>query len=188
MQSVYLTDTEATEAELDRLLSALEARARTDFAAQGLHEQPAVRRSVAMRYQGQNYEQEVAIPDGAMDDAALAAVYAEYGRLYESFYGYRLDGIPIEVVRVSVVAAGDPPSFPRLPGVPEREAAAPGTREVYFSEAGFVATRIARREELGHGDALSGPAIVEFADSTAVVPPGWALAVLADGILEVTHG
>ena len=85
------------------------------MAAQGLAQQPTVRRFVAMRYQGQNYEQEVAVPAGTVDDAALAELYAEYGRLYEGFYGYRLDGIPIELVRLSVVATGEPPAFASLP-------------------------------------------------------------------------
>ncbi len=142
-----------------------------------------------MRYQGQNYEQEVAIPDGAMDDAALAAVYAEYGRLYESFYGYRLDGIPIEVVR----ALGRRRRRAAVVPAPARSAGA------------------ARRPRPGHGRSTSprraswrlgscgarssgtemrsrAPRSSSSMDSTVVVPPGWALAVLADGILEVTRG
>ncbi len=74
-----------------------------------------MRRAIAMRYQGQNYEQEVVVPPGVIDDAALTAIYADYGRLYEEFYGYRLDGIPIELVRLSVVATEEPPAFASLP-------------------------------------------------------------------------
>ena len=96
VRSVYLTDRRTTAAELDGLFRELEREAHDDVAAQGASEQPAVRRAIAMRYQGQNYEQEVIVPPGAIDDAALTAIYADYGRLYEEFYGYRLDGIPIE--------------------------------------------------------------------------------------------
>jgi N-methylhydantoinase A len=140
-----------------------------------------------MRYQGQNYEQEVPFPPGRIDDAVLRAAYDEYGRLYEEFYGYRLDGIPIELVRLAVIAAGEAPSFAALPGVPEPSDAVPREREVFFPDAGHVATRIVRREELAPGASLAGPAIVEFMDSTAVVPPGWTLETRSDGILEVAR-
>jgi N-methylhydantoinase A len=187
VRSVYLTDNRLAAADLATERAELERQARADFAAQSAGAEPSLRRLVAMRYQGQNYEEEVGLPAGVIDDAALRALYAEYGRLYESFYGYRLDGIPIELVRLSVVAAGEPPSFARLPGVPEPASLEESWRDVFFPGRGFIATRIVRRDSLAAGETLTGPAIVEFADSTAVVPPGWSLSVRAEGILEVTH-
>jgi N-methylhydantoinase A len=186
VRSVYLTDTRATAGELDMLLAELEAKGRADFAVQGAGEEPAVRRSIAMRYHGQNYEQEVSLPSGTIDDAALAAIYAEYGQLYEGFYGYRLDGIPIELVRLSVVVSGEQRSFDRLPGAPEPGSARARERSVFFPNHGFVPASILRREELGNA-ALAGPLVVEFEDSTAVVPPGWSLGVLENGILDLTR-
>ena len=185
VRSVYLTDVTAGPAEVAAIFAELEHQARADFAAQGLGEEPSVRRLGAMRYQGQNYEQEVPFPAGALDDEALRSAYAEYGRLYEGFYGYRLDGIPIETVRLAVVASGEAPSFGRLPGVPEAAEAPPRERDVYFPGEGFVPTRIVRREALAPGGELPGPAVVEFMDSTVVVPPAWTLAARDDGILEV---
>ena len=58
---------------------------------------------------------------------------------------------------------------------------------MFFPAAGIVDARIVRREALGPGAELAGPAIVEFMDSTVVVPPGWALKTREDGILEVTR-
>ena len=144
-----------------------------------------MRRFIAMRYQGQNYEQEVTVPAGTVDEAVLAEVYAEYGRLYEGFYGYRLDGIPIELVRLSVVAMGERPVFASLPSE-EGESEGPGQREVFFPATGFVATDIVRRDRLAPGEGRAGPLIVESMDSTVVVPPGWTLAVTASGILDLT--
>jgi N-methylhydantoinase A len=185
VRSVYLTDVRTSAAEIEGIFAELEEQARADFAAQGLGEEPAVRRLAAMRYQGQNYEQEVPFPPGGLDEDGLSAAYDEYGRLYEGFYGYRLDGIPIELVRLAVIAAGEAPAFARLPGVPDAVAGDAGERDVFFPETGFVATRIVRREGLAAGDELAGPAIVEFMDSTVVVPPGWTLTTRDDGILEV---
>jgi N-methylhydantoinase A len=186
VRSVYLTDRSTTAAELDALFGELEAQAQADVTAQGLAQRPAVRRSIAMRYQGQNYEQEVAVPEGTVDEAALAEVYAEYGRLYEGFYGYRLDGIPIELVRLSVVAMGEPPVFAGLPSE-EAEGDGPTRREVFFPGSGFVPTEIVRRRRLASGETRSGPLIVESMDSTVVVPPGWGLSVDATGILDLTR-
>jgi N-methylhydantoinase A len=186
VRSVYLTDLTATAADVAAIFAQLEDQARADFDAQGLGEQPTVRRVAAMRYQGQNYEQEVPFPDGTINDEALKAVYAEYGRLYESFYGYRLDGISIELVRLAVVAVGEAPTFDRLPGVPEAAAGrAQQERDVFFRDAGYLAARIVRREELTPDETVDGPAVVEFMDSTAVVPPGWMLTTRPDGILEL---
>src|SRR5438874_1696100 len=75
----------------------LECSARADFAAQGTAEAAEVRRSLAMRYQGQNYEQEIAVPAGPIGDAELEEVIAHYHRLHEDFYGYRFEGIPVEL-------------------------------------------------------------------------------------------
>jgi N-methylhydantoinase A len=187
VRSVYLTDVRTSADQVAGILDELEEQARADFAAQGLGEQPAVRRLAAMRYQGQNYEQEVPFPPGLVDEDAMQAAFTEYGRLYEGFYGYRLDGIPIEIVRLAVIAAGEAPAFAELPGVPERAPAAADQRDVCFPEVGFVPTRIVRREALGPGDDLVGPAIVEFMDSTVVIPPGWTLSTRVDGILEVSR-
>jgi N-methylhydantoinase A len=190
VRSVYLTDVRTTAEELGAIFAELEQRARADFEAQGAGEEPSVRRLAAMRYQGQNYEQEVPFAEGAISAEALQAVYEEYGRLYEGFYGYRLDGIPIEIVRLAVIAAGEAPSFPRLPGVPDASAAGDAgadTRDVFFPETGFVAASIVRREALAPGDLLAGPAIVEFMDSTVVAPPGWTLTARGDGILDVAR-
>jgi N-methylhydantoinase A len=186
VRSVYLTDRRTSAGEVDRLFRELAAEAHADAAAQGGSASPELRRAIAMRYQGQNYEQEVAVPPGVVDEAALAAIYADYGRLYEEFYGYRLDGIPIELVRLSVVATEPAPAFAALPsegdsGDPDR------TRQVSFPGHGFTAARVARRETLAAGARCDGPLIVESMDSTVVVPPEWSLSVSADGILDVTR-
>jgi N-methylhydantoinase A len=47
-------------------------------------------------------------------------------------------------------------------------------RPAYFPEAGgYLGTAVHRRDELGWGHAVTGPAIIEDASSCTVVPPGW---------------
>ena len=186
VRSVYLTDRSTSPPALDALFHELEVQALSDVGAQGLAHQPTVRRFIAMRYQGQNYEQEVAVPPGTVDDDALAELYASYGRLYEEFYGYRLDGIPIELVRLSVVAMGEPPVFASLPSE-EAKGEGPERRDVFFPDSGFIPTDIVRRDRLAASETRSGPLIVESMDSTVVVPPGWTLTAAPTGILDLTR-
>ena len=187
VRSVYLTDVRTTAAEVASIFAELEEQARAEFALQGMGEEPTIRRLASMRYQGQNYEQEVPFHDGEIDRGALQDAYDRYGQLYSEFYGYRLDGIPIELVRLAVIATGEAPDYARLPGVPDAGEGESSSRDVYFPVGGFVPATIARREALAPGATLPGPAIVEFMDSTVVVPPGWTLGTREDGILEVTR-
>jgi len=198
VKSVFLTDRRTNAAEVDGLFEALEARAREDFAAQGAGASgPEIRRSIAMRYQGQNYEQEVPVPPGTITDELLAGVYAEYNRLYEEFYGYRLETIPIELVRLSVIAQRgiealtgfDAPPRPGACGASAAQPADAGfaARQVFFPATGFVQTPIVHREALAPGTRRVGPVIVESMDSTVVVPPEWTLTVQPSGILELTR-
>ena len=61
----------------------------------------------------------------------------------------------------------------RYPQKGTAKAALKGTRPVYFKETGgFVKTAIYDRDRLKNGARLPGPAIVEQADSTTVLPPG----------------
>lgn len=123
------------------------------------------------------------MPAGGMTPESLDGVYADYHRLYEDFYGYRLEGIPIELVRLSAVVTAAGADVRRTP----RRAAAAAeaeNRDVHF-DGGFVAAPILRREVLGEGERRDGPLIVESMDSTVVVPPAWTLLVRAGGLLEL---
>jgi len=182
VKSVSLVAERTTGAQLDGLFRELERQAQSDFAAQGALARAAdVRRSLAMRYQGQNYEQEVPVPGGTIGDAELAGVVDRYHELHEAFYGYRFEGIPVELVRASVVVAAEEAALPPMTSDGDG-AAAETARPVHFPGHGFLETPIVRRESV---EARPGPLIVESMDSTVVVPPHWRLEVAAGGILEL---
>jgi N-methylhydantoinase A len=98
--------------------------------------------------------------------------------LYGRLYGVRPED-PVELVnyRVRVVGEVDKPDWAadhRPGGPPSRS----GTRPAYFAEAeGYISTGVYRRDALGWGHSVEGPAIVEDESSCAVVPPGWAAEV-----------
>jgi N-methylhydantoinase A len=66
-------------------------------------DRPAARRSIDMRYHGQNYELGIALADGAIDPAALAARFAEAHR---QRYGFATDDDPVEIVTLRLEANG----------------------------------------------------------------------------------
>ena len=61
-----------------------------------------------------------------------------------------------------------------------------GTRRVYL-EAGWVEAAIHDRADLRAGHRLAGPAIIEQADTTTLLLPGWHLRVDAFGNLHLTR-
>jgi N-methylhydantoinase A len=185
VRSISLVAERTTGAELDRLFRGLDEQAQSDFAAQGAAASTEVRRSIAMRYQGQNYEQEIPVPPGTIGDAQLTSIVENYHRLHEEFYGYRFEGIPVELVRITVVVAAEEPLLPPMtPGGNGTASTADTKRDVYFPGHGFLSTPVVRSERVEPG-ARPGPLVVESMDSTIVVPPHWTLEADATGIVEL---
>jgi N-methylhydantoinase A len=173
------------------LLSDLEETAVANFRAQGGPDtNPAIARTIAMRYEGQNYEQEIPVPEGEIGEQSLEEIYGRYHDLHQEFYGYRLDGLPIELVRLTVTAtAAEEAGIPDLSletrgGVADTEPPAARTVEAHFGE-GFQETPVMPRAELVGAEPRQGPLIVESMDTTVVVPPGWTAKSDAVGILEL---
>jgi N-methylhydantoinase A len=177
--------TSASAAVLNSQLDALVDGALKELRSEGFAGEAEVRRTVSLRYFGQNYEHEVPVRDAALDEAALVRLFDEFHRLHEQFYGYSISGEVIEIIRLSATAIGRTPT-PHLPPIPARGApAAREKRPVYFQEAGFVPCPIFRRDQLPAGSQLTGPAILEEVDSTLALHPGHTLTVDAAGIIGV---
>jgi N-methylhydantoinase A len=138
---------------------------------------PGVRRcefALDLRYAGQGYELTVPVPEGAF---ATEAVRAAFDRLHEERFGHAAPNQPVELVSYRCQAIGlvPHPPEPRLearPGTPEARARV-RTRRAWFGR--WTETPVYNREQLGAGDELAGPAIIEQYDSTIVVPPQFRL-------------
>ena len=148
--------------------AAMEREAREDLEA------PALRRRADARYRGQSFELTVEAAD-------LEGLAARFGDAHEQRYGYRMGDEAVELVSARVIAtvAVERPE----PVAPAREGApAAGTRRARF-DGDWHDTPVLRAEGLGPGAEVAGPAIVEFAEATCVVRPGWAGAVAGTGTL-----
>ncbi len=166
-------------------LEAMEQDACLALAAEGFAGEPTVVRSLSMRYAGQNYEREVPLPAGTVDDTVVAGALAAFHELHHEVYGYSFPGETIELIHANVTAlgAGARPALPRLQAGPLPEPRE--RREVRFGVTGSLVTAVYRREDLPGGARLRGPAVIEELDSTTLVLPGQELPVLENGILRI---
>jgi N-methylhydantoinase A len=151
-------------APLAEATSLADAFAELERAAEGDLDAPELARRADLRYPGQAFELTVA----GRDREELAAAFHE---AHERRYGFRLEGAPVELVAVRVVAR-QPVDRPELVDPPAAEAPAPGRREAAFNGE-RMGVPVLRRADLGAGSEVAGPAVVEFPETTCVVRPGW---------------
>ncbi len=123
-----------------------------------------------MRYEGQGYQVEVAIPRAAI----AAGDPGELGRLFEARYRElfgRAEAMPPEIISWRVVVSGPRPMLKPTAASREGESLT-GHRQVYFSETGgFVETPVHDRYRVRPGVRIAGPAVFEERESTIIVPP-----------------
>jgi N-methylhydantoinase A len=127
-----------------------------------------------MRYVGQEHTVKVGLPEGKITRETLAAARASFDAAHERAFTYRLPH-EVQIVNFHVAAHGlvEKPELPRIRAADgPAERAVRTRRPVYFDGHDMVDTPVYRREQLGAGAEFSGPAIVEEAAATTVVPPG----------------
>ncbi len=144
------------------------------IATEGYSGTPVLEPIVEMRYSGQNYGTSVvlSLTDWAFGPENLTETVDRFEAEHRRLYGYDIPGEIVELVLFNMTAIGvneSPGLAPLPPGPPASPIA---ERPVYFSEAGWVPTKIYRREQLPPGAELAGPAVIEEAMSTTLVHPG----------------
>ncbi|MCL5257302.1 MAG: hydantoinase/oxoprolinase family protein, partial [Chloroflexi bacterium] len=63
-----------------------------DLRVEGFRGEPEIQYSINMRYYGQNYEHEVPLPYGEIDDQKLKAAFDEFNKIHFALYGYQIEG------------------------------------------------------------------------------------------------
>jgi N-methylhydantoinase A len=145
-----------------------------------------VRRSADLRYAGQNYELEVSLPDGDLDDDRWQELLARFAAEHDRQYGFSLPGEAVELINLRVTALR--PEAPARLAPAAGGAAGPATREVWLDAGGPVDCPIHRRDSLAPGTELEGPAVIEEPDSTTLLFAGDRLVVHESGVLVLTIG
>jgi N-methylhydantoinase A len=139
----------------------------------------------AIRYSGQSYAVEVGAP--ALDDPVELG--RQFRARHETLYGFASDE-PWELVSLRITLTAPRRARPDVTRERERQdaAIAGGTTSCWFAADGPCETPLHARAALARGDRLQGPAIIEDAWSTVVLPPGAELQVDAFGHLHVEVG
>jgi N-methylhydantoinase A len=165
-------------AALDAAYRMLQAEGRSALAHEGVRpEDMHFIGQLELRYVGQSYELPVPIPSADLGPETLAAAVEAFHQEHQRAYGYRAPGEPVECVNLRLTAVGTiaKPRMRRLAeSGPDPSSARKPNRQVYFMESGgYVECPIYDRYRLGCGQIIEGPAIIEEADSTTVLHPGY---------------
>jgi N-methylhydantoinase A len=185
VQSFFVPTDELAPAALTAAVEELCARGRSQLHEDGVaHDAMELVPAVDLRYVGQEYSVTVpwALPEDPVD--VIASLPGRFAEAHLDRYGHNNPGESVECVNLRVTALG------RVEKVPARTiAAANGTKPVaststYF-DGGWRATEIYRRDALGAGAAIAGPAVVLEDACTILIPPGWGCAVSEHGHLLV---
>jgi N-methylhydantoinase A len=129
-----------------------------------------------LRYKGQSFELTV----GAED---LEGMAARFHAAHERRYAYRMEDEVVELVNLRLVATV-PREEPELSGASPRWDGSPRRRRACV-DGGWRELDVHDRGALGVGSELQGPAVVEFAESTLLVRPGWRATVDEIGTLNL---
>ena len=133
-------------------------------------------RQADVRYFGQSKYITIPVEAGPVDEGLVARLIQTFSDEHAREYGYTMPPhiarIEIANVRLAAVGKIEQPNVRHRPpaGAPANPR---GHREVFFGGSGFVESAIYWRETLARDQRIIGPAIIEQADSTTVIPPGW---------------
>jgi N-methylhydantoinase A len=137
-----------------------------------------ISRSADLRFQGQEYELTLPMPDRTLVAADLETLSADFLALYERTYGEGTawKGVPASMVNYSVTAVGRqqrPEWAVASMNGHTPDDARKQTRKVYLPDVHKAAEiPVYAGERCGPGIQIDGPAIIDETDTTIYVPTG----------------
>ncbi|SHJ27557.1 N-methylhydantoinase A [Roseomonas rosea] len=145
-----------------------------------------VRRAADLRFLGQGYEVITELPPGPYGPEAEAGIRAAFEAGYERVFSRRPAVAAIELINIRVSVTGSTAEGALDPEVPMTAGGDPrtGTRRARFGDT-VVDAPVLDRRRLAAGSEIAGPAIIEEAMSTLLIPPGARAAVEASGNIVV---
>ncbi len=143
--------------------------------------------SADMRFVGQNYELSIDVRSdfnwlSGKTDSIKELFHAEHERAY----GHADRSMPIEIVSLRLTArVPAEPLQKSADGPVDKTARAPGQRGIWFEAGAPVPSKVVWREALTVGEPVQGPAVIEQADATTLVWPGWRAVQDGEGNLNL---
>jgi N-methylhydantoinase A len=184
VSTMYRTDRTLTDRDLEAAFADLEARGRRWLAAEQAAgarlESSYVQYSADMRYEGQAFEIEVAIPAG--ERVSVAGAVQRFHKQYHDIFGVSDAAAPVDFINLRATAVGVTPKIVRLEAAraagPARRATRPISWRGRLEQAAVVPRSLIALDER-----IAGPAVVEQYDTTVFVPPGYIVRGAAHGNL-----
>jgi N-methylhydantoinase A len=195
VQTVVSKHADVDVRALGSVYGELEGRAQSALDSEGFaRDEQRMQRTADLRYVGQAFEVRVpvSIPeDGAeLGEQDAEDVAQAFHAAHRQLYGYDFATDPRQAVewvnlRVSGIGPIRRPDLVKLaPKDGGTDRAVTGSRRVFFDD--WIETRTYNRPDLGPGDVITGPAIIEEFGSTVPVHPGFVVTVDAYGNLLLT--
>jgi N-methylhydantoinase A len=195
VQTVVSKHADVDVRALGSVYGELEGRAQSALDGEGFaRDEQRMQRTADLRYVGQAFEVRVpvSIPeDGAeLGEQDAEDVAQAFHAAHRQLYGYDFATDPRQAVewvnlRVSGIGPIRRPDLVELaPKDGGTDRAVTGSRRVFFDD--WIETRTYNRPDLGPGDVITGPAIIEEFGSTVPVHPGFVVTVDAYGNLLLT--
>ncbi len=138
---------------------------------------------VDMRYSGQSHELSITLMQDTKD--VTSASIMAFEQLHKEAFGYELEGRKVEWVTARVVAKSISKEYEPYQHSIIAESLAVGQRIVLLADGETASADVYRRENLGIGQLIVGPSIIEQIDTTTYIPPRWTAEQQADGTLWV---
>lgn len=184
-----LKDVDADNAK--ERFEALRKRGREQLRADNIEaDRIELEETVDMLYEGQGFELNVEF-DG-IDGDWRTRLRERFEAKHETEYGHYFEEDPVELLNLRVSARAESYPYEPImiddgtdPSDAERDEA-----EVYFGDSRDPQTHAVTRydrEELGAGNVIEGPAIIDEPDSTVVVRPDWQAEVLPSRSIYMTY-
>jgi N-methylhydantoinase A len=178
-------------AQLSEGFASLEREAMRQFTAEAIDpSRVRFQRFGRLRYQNQEHSVEIDLPAGKISAERLSAIREHFDGTYEREYTYRL-AAPVELVCFHIVAIAEVDKLRPQKRAPARrpvDAAVKGRRDVEFAEKGVHAAAVYNGDLLEPGMSFAGPAVVEEAGTTVLVPPGMPCRIDEYGNYRLGHG
>lgn len=175
-QSVHLEDGVRLDAELQRVMTESAGRL-----AGGGGTVEATFGFADVRYRGQAHETTVPVDPGVGWDVLVD----RFHRMHREQNGFARVGDAVEVVTVRAESVGKSLiAWDDLPAVAPSGDSYRGERSL-IADAGEVTARVFHRPNLGSGDEVVGPAVIEEDQATTYLAPGERAVVHGSGALEV---
>jgi N-methylhydantoinase A len=148
-------------------------------------EKVELRYEAALQYEGQTHRVIITLPSPNISVNGLAAAFATEYRLR---YGVTVENVPVRLVNLRVRASAPRDIDVSIASDAMRgtNANGIGTAPMFFADAWHDAA-IHHRNSLKQGVAIAGPARIDQADTTTIVPPGWTARVDNLGNIAITH-